>query len=95
MLSWLRKYRERIAAEADEFMESFGQNAYAEVRKEMRKARECGDTQREKFFSKVAVEIATRTDIEIGLDTATRYVEKQAPYDTGPPFVRKPGVTLH
>jgi hypothetical protein len=41
------------------------------------------------------VEIATRTDIEIGLDTATRYVQQQATYDAGPGFVRNAKITLH
>lgn len=95
MLNWLRKYRARIAAEADEFMESFGQNAYAEARKEMRKARERSDTKQEKFFSKVAAEIAAHTNIEIGRDKATRYLEKQASYQAGPGFVRKSEGTMH
>lgn len=95
MWGWLRKYRERVAAEADEFMESFGDNAYVEARKEMRKAREHRDRRGEKFYCRVAIRIAKRMDIEVGLDAATRYIEKQTPYDAGPGFVRKPGGTLH
>lgn len=99
MLKWLRRRRELIAAEADEFMESYGNNAYWKAREAAREARKKGDYIREKFLAKVCIEIAKRTDFEIGLDTATRYLEeeKQAPYDPGPGTVRKrpDDVTLH
>lgn len=98
MLSWLRKRRELVAAEADEFMEAHGNNAYFQAREEVREARKDGDHFREKFLAKVCIEIAKRTDFEIGLDTATRYLEeKQAPYDPGPGIARKrpDDATLH
>jgi hypothetical protein len=56
---------------------------YAEARKEMRSARGRVDKQKEKSFARVSLEIAKRTDIEIGLDTATRYLKEQAPYELG------------
>jgi hypothetical protein len=98
MLKWLRKRRELIAAEADEFMEAYGNGAYWKARAEAREARKKGDRIGEKFLAKVCIEIAKRTDFEIGLDTATRYLEHQEPYIVdGPPLVRKrpDGATLH
>lgn len=97
MFGWLLKYRERVKCEADEFMESFGDGAYSEARKEMRMARERGEVKQEKFFSRVALEISKRTDIEVGLDAATRLAENQTPYDAGPGIVRKrpDDATLH
>lgn len=98
MPNWLRKRGELIAAEADEFMESYGNDAYSKAREEAREARKKGDNLREKFLAKVCIEIAKRTDFEIGLDTATRYLEeKQAPYDPGPGVARKrpDDATLH
>lgn len=98
MFSWLLKRQMRVLAEADERMEAFGNAAYTETRSEARKAREAGDYKHERFLNRVCKEIAKRTDFEIGLDTATRYVEKQAPYVVdGPPIVRKRSddTTLH
>lgn len=62
MLNWLRKRRELIAAEADEFMEAHGNDAYFKAREEARAARAKGDHMREKFLAKVCIEIAKRTD---------------------------------
>lgn len=98
MFRWLRKRRELVLAEADEFVESFGDAAYSEARYEARRARESGDWKREKFLSSVCRELAKRTGHEPGLDTATRYLDDQTPYVVdGPPFVRKrpDGTTLH
>ena len=98
MFKWLKRRRELIAAEADEFMEAYGNEAYFKARAEAREARKRGDYLREKFLAKVCLEIAKRTDFDIGIDTATRYLEEpQAPYDPGPGIVyRRPnGTTLH
>lgn len=40
MFAWLRKRRELIAAEADEFMETYGNDAYFKARDEAREARD-------------------------------------------------------
>ena len=95
MLAWFKRRREVIAAEADELMEAYGNNAYSEARKIARAAREKGDHRIGRFYGSVAQVIAKRTDFEIGFDTATRYLDEQRPYDHGPSFTRKPGVTLH
>jgi len=104
MLAWFKRRREVIAAEADEFMEAYGNGAYWKAREVARDARLAGDNRIDRFYSAVAKEIAKRTDFEIGLDTATRYIEpkknsdqQQAPYDPGPGIVheRPDGVTLH
>ncbi|HZS53833.1 MAG TPA: hypothetical protein VFA65_05485 [Bryobacteraceae bacterium] len=75
MLKWFRKRRLLVLAEADEFVESFGDHAYWEARKQAREARARGDHARDKFLGKVCRELAKRTGHEIGLDTATRYTE--------------------
>lgn len=95
IFSWLKIYRQAVLAEADERMEYFGNQAYSATRAEAREARKQGDRKRDKFLSKVALEIAKRTDFEPGLDTATRYLENQAPYDAGPPVARLKDTTLH
>lgn len=95
MFSWLKKYRLAVLAEADERMEYFGNQAYSATRAEAREARKQGDRKRDKFLSKVALEIAKRTEFEPGLDTATRYLDEQAPYDSGPSVARHKDVTLH
>jgi hypothetical protein len=97
MFKWLRKRTELIKGEADESMEVYGDGAYHAARKEARIARESGDQTREKFLSRVCMEIAKRTGIDIGVDTATRYLEEQVPYDAGPGLViNRPGdSTLH
>lgn len=89
--------RHAILCEADEIMEAFGNEAYAEARKRMRTARELKDSRGEKLYSAVAQEVAKRTHIEIGVDPATRYLEKQEPYDHGPGVVieRSKNTTLH
>lgn len=95
MFGWLKNYRSAVLAEADERMEYFGNQAYSATRAEAREARKQRDRKRDKFLSKVALEIAKRTDFEPGLDTATRYLDDQAPYDLGPPVARSKDVTLH
>ncbi|HWK87020.1 MAG TPA: hypothetical protein VNQ34_05895 [Xanthobacteraceae bacterium] len=96
MFSWLTKRRALIVAEADEFMEAYGNEAYWKAREEQREARKNRDYIREKFLAKVCLEIAKRTEFEVGLDTATRYLEEpQASYDAGPGIIRNPGTTLH
>jgi hypothetical protein len=98
MLAWFKRRRELIAAEADELMEAYGNDAYRIARGISRAARAANDARIDRFYSAVAKEIAKFTGFEIGLDTATRYLdEKQAPYDPGPGMViRRPyGSTLH
>lgn len=95
MFRLFKKYRERVAAQADEFMESFGDKACFVARRAMRAARERGDRKEEKFLARVSMLLAKRMNHDIGLDTATRFSESQAPYDSGPGLVRKPGITLH
>ena len=103
MLTWFKRRREMVAAEAGEFMEAYGNGAYWKAREVARDARLAGDHRIDRFYSAVAKQIAKRTDSEIGLDTATRFLdgprsdEKQAPYDPGPGRVimRPPQVTLH
>ncbi|HLL26910.1 MAG TPA: hypothetical protein VKT73_04580 [Xanthobacteraceae bacterium] len=61
---WFLRKRIDVLAEADEFMESFGQLAYQEARYELAKAFERGDKARMKFLEQVSKEIAKRTDFE-------------------------------
>ena len=61
---WFLRKRLDVIAEADEFMESFGQNAFKEARYELAKAFERGDKARMKFLERVCEEIVKRTDFE-------------------------------
>jgi hypothetical protein len=63
---WFLRKRIDVLAEADEFMESFGQNAFREARYELARAFERGDKARMKFLERVSKEIARRTDFEPG-----------------------------
>jgi len=76
-------------------MEYWGNEAYRATRAEAREARKRGDRKRDRFLGRVALEIAKRTDFEPGLDTATRYLEEQAPYEPGPAIARPNDATLH
>ncbi|MBX3121587.1 MAG: hypothetical protein KF854_00835 [Nitrospira sp.] len=89
MLWRFPKNRQKVLAEVDEFMESFGNDAYREAKKAEREAWQCGDKKLGEFLYRVRMEIAKRTDIELGLDTATRYLEKSVP------VVRPTDSTLH
>ncbi|MGE0602681.1 MAG: hypothetical protein AB7O46_02720 [Xanthobacteraceae bacterium] len=84
MFWWLPKNRQKILAEADEYMESFGNRAYSEAKKAEREAWERGDKKLGKFLWRVRMEIAKRTDYSPGMDTATRYLEKPLPRVTRP-----------
>lgn len=53
-----------VLAEADEFMESFGQFAYQEARYGLQKAIERSDYECAKFLLSVCSEISSRTDFE-------------------------------
>jgi hypothetical protein len=64
IMFWFLRKRVDVLAEADEFMESFGQSAYQEARYELAKAFERGDKARIKFLERVSEEIAKRTDFE-------------------------------
>ena len=78
-LWWLPKNRQKILAEADEYMESFGDDAYREAKKAEHAAWARGDKKLAKFLFRVRMEIAKRIDYEPGLDTATRYLERPLP----------------
>ncbi len=61
-------------------MEFYGDRAYAKGRNEMHATRTHGNRRQAEFFAKVSLEIAKRTEIQIVLDTATRYLEDQTSY---------------
>lgn len=79
MFWWLPRNRRKILAEADEYMESFGNDAYREAKKAEYAAWDRGEKKLGKFLYRVRMEIAKRTDYEPGMDTATRYLEKPLP----------------
>ena len=64
IIFWFLRKRLDVLAEADEFIESFGEYAYQEARYELAKAFERGDKPRMKFLERVSKEIAKRTDFE-------------------------------
>jgi hypothetical protein len=77
MIGWLKDqkaYGRLLETEADQLVRDHGDAAYDTARAAMRRARDDGDAGLEKFFAKVAVAIAERTDRKIGEDTATRYL---------------------
>lgn len=78
-LWWLPANRRKILADADEYMESFGDNVYREAKKAEHDAWDRGDKKLAKFLFRVRLEIAKRIDYEPGLDTATRYLEGPLP----------------
>lgn len=91
-------YCRRVLAEADEYLESFGEDSYRECRKDCVAALEARDWKRAKFLSYVRAELAKKLGRDRRLDTATRYLEEaQEPYDHGPGYVphRPKDSTLH
>ena len=61
--------------EADRLIAEFGSEAYAQAREAMREARHRRNNRLEHYFAQVAVRIAKDTGREIGVDTATRYLD--------------------
>lgn len=96
MMMWWPPYRRRVLAEADEYIESFGDRAYSQCRTDCIEAMEKRDNKRWAFLSAVRAVLAKKFGRDRKLDTATRYLE-QEPYDHGPGrAVHRPkGSTLH
>lgn len=94
MWMWWPPYRRRVIAEADEYLESFGDQAYVQCRADYRAET---DEKRGRFLADVRSVLARKFKHDIGLDTATRYLEQQEPYDHGPGLVshRAKNTTLH
>lgn len=94
---WWPPYRKRVLAEADEYMEAFGDSAYAQCRTDCIDAIEQRDNKRWKFLSCVRHVLAKKLARDRHLDAATRYLEPQADYDHGPGYVvhRSKNTTLH
>ena len=75
MWGWWRRrkaYRELVDREAAELIERYGDAAY-------HTARACGRGQEgrlARYWSKVALAVARRTGREVGVDTATRYLDE-------------------
>ena len=63
-----------VREEAERRVLEFGTDAYGKAREAMREARRRKNARLEKYFAKVALEVARRTGREVGLDTATRYL---------------------
>ncbi len=89
-------YRRRVLAEADEYLESFGDRAYSQCRTDCIEAMEKRDYNRRAFLSSVRGVLAKKLGRDRYLDTATGYLE-QEPYDHGPGIVvqRSKDTTLH
>lgn len=75
-LDWLFPARLAAKAEADELMETYGDQAYFVARRLMREAGQRRDWKTERLYSRAKREIAKRTDFTTGLDTATRLLEQ-------------------
>lgn len=89
-------YRRRVLAEADEYLESFGDRAYSQCRTDCIAAMETRDNKRLAFLSNVRSVLAKKLGRDRHLDTATRYLEQES-YDHGPGKVvhRPKDTTLH
>lgn len=96
-MMWWPPYRRRVLAEADEYIESFGERAYEQCRTDGRKAMLDGDHKHARFLGAVRHVLAKKLGRDFRLDTATRYLERQASYDHGPGYVpdRPKNSTLH
>jgi hypothetical protein len=66
--------RQVVKDEAEKLRMEFGEGAYEKARAAMREARRRRNVRLERYFAKVAVEIAAVTKKKIGEDTATRYL---------------------
>lgn len=78
MLGWFQRraeFRERVARKANEFMVRHGEYAYDIARDYRIQALDFGQREEHRFWSQISKVIADRTRREIGLDTATRYLE--------------------
>lgn len=94
---WWPPYRRKVLAEADEYMEAFGDRAYGQCRTDGTDALENGDHKRARFLVAVRSVLAKKFGRDRYLDTATRYLEEQAPYDHGPDYFphRPKDTSLH
>ena len=90
LINWLLPDRRVALCEADELMETYGNEAYSVARTLMREARLRGDRRAERLYSRAKREIARRTDFPIGLDTATRLLGEDVRS-----LVRPRDATLH
>lgn len=70
-----QRYRILVTGEASALIDAHGDSAYDVAREVMRLARDRGDRASETYYSQVAQRIARLSGREIGLDTATRYLE--------------------
>jgi hypothetical protein len=75
LLDWLFPIRREALAEADELMETYGDQAYYVARQLARNALVGGDRRRHRLLSRAKLHIAKRTHHPIGLDTATALLE--------------------
>ena len=76
MLSWLRRRRERaesIEVEADGFIHNLGAAAYSAAR---RREHGASSDAMAKHWRRVALAIAKKTGKRVGVETATRMVER-------------------
>lgn len=94
---WWPPFRRKVLAEADEYLEAFGERAYGQCRTDGIEALEKGDRKRAKFLGAVRSVLAKKFGRDRLLDTATRYLETQEPYDHGPGQIthRSKDTTLH
>lgn len=65
-----------IKEEAERLVREHGAEAYQTAREAMRLARQRKNRRLEGYFSKVALEVARLGKREIGVDTATRYLDR-------------------
>ncbi len=86
-MMWWPPFRKRVLAEMDEYLEAYGERAYEQCRTDCREAEQAGDNKHARFLGKVRWQLAKKLGRDRRLDTATRYLEKQEPYEVGPGYV--------
>jgi hypothetical protein len=75
LLDWLFPIRREALAEADELMETYGDQAYFVARRLSWKAMRQGNWRLHRLYNRARLHIAKRTHHPIGLDTATALLE--------------------
>lgn len=90
ILDWLFPIRREALAEADELMETYGDQAFFVARKLARNALENREWRKEKLYRHAKLHVAKRTHLPVGLDTATAILENDVRW-----LVKPKDATLH
>ena len=65
-----------VKDEAERLVREYGTEAYQTAREAVRLARQRRNARLERYLAQVALEVARRQKREVGVDTATKYLEQ-------------------